>query len=299
MNTKHIILAGLLLTSSLFADVKLTSFDKELMGVEKKMIESSGVFNVENIRILHKKNIDKTWEMYTFEIFMQEKRTQKKFTSPMIIFTDGIHQTNTLMNLKTGVKLELAERENLMKDKRSKKQIEREKFEKKFILDEKYYDEEHLISGKIDAKNKIVIISDPLCVACINTVPVIYNALKDKDDIALFYYHFPLKGLHPTAYTISKAIVRAKKDGIKNVEIKLLKADLMKKFDVYKERDQNLALREFNKIFNTSYTLSDLKNITEVDKDMSIGKDVKLQGTPTIIYNGSLYNSRREIGKLL
>jgi len=164
--------------------------------------------------------------------------------------------------------------------------------------DEKYYNKEHLISGKMDAKNKVVLISDPLCVACISMFPSMFEKIKGKKDFALFYYHFPLSSLHPTAETISKAMILAKRDGVKDIEKKVYDANFDKIYNVYKESDNKKALNYFNKTINTSYTLEDLKDIS-IKEDAQLANDIKLRDTPTVIFNGSLYDSRIKLSEAL
>ncbi|WP_457748560.1 DsbA family protein [Sulfurimonas sp.] len=280
------------------ADSSLTKFDKKMIDAEKKMISANKRFAVDNIIIQKKKKIDNRWTMYVFNLHIQDKKTKQKTTSPMIIFTDGIYQTNSLMNLKTGKRYETDEKIRLEKERRAAKKREREQFEKSFVLNKKYYNKEHLIAGSMNAKNKIIMISDPLCVACIGAFPAIYNAVKNNKDFALFYYHFPLQGLHPTAMTISKAMEYAKEHGQKDVVKRVLFANLGKKYDVYKERDPKTALRAFNEVIGTDYTLAEIKDIS-IQDDMKIGQDVKLRGTPTIIFNGKLYKARENLSKAL
>lgn len=278
------------------ADVKLSGFDKKMIKVEKKMVSSNKRFNVNRVAIDKKKKIDKRWTMYVFRLDIQDTVTKQKSSAPMIIFTDGIYQTNSLMNIKTGKRYETEEKIRLRNKKDKARRAERTKFEKSFVLNKQYYNKQHLIAGSMDAKNKIIMISDPLCVACIGSFPAIYNAVKSKKDYALFYYHFPLQRLHPTAMTISKAMEYAKEHGIKDVVKKVMFADLGKSYDVYKERDPKRALKAFNKIMGTNYTLEQIKDIS-INNDMKIGKDVHLQGTPTIIFNGELYKSREKLAK--
>jgi len=59
-------------------------------------------------------------------------------------------------------------------------------------------------------------------------------------------------------------------------------------YDVYKIKDNQVAIDAFNKVFNTSYTLKDIDKtdlINEVNNDMKLGNVVKLSGTPTILFN--------------
>jgi len=278
------------------ADVKLTNFDKKMIEVEKKMVSVNKRFNVNEITIDKKRKIDDKWTMYIFKMNIEDTVSKRKSSAPMIIFTDGIYQTNSLMNLKTGKRYETEEKIRLRDAMDKKQNSQREKFEKSFVLDKKYYNKEHLIAGSLNAKNKIIMISDPLCVACIETFPSIYNAVKDKKDYALFYYHFPLQRLHPTAMTIAKAMEYAKGQGLKDVVKKIMFADLGKSYDVYKENNPKIALKAFNHIMGTDYTLDQIEKIS-IKNDIKIGSDVRLQGTPTIIYNGELYKSRENLAK--
>ena len=278
------------------AKENLTKFDKKMIGVEKKMVSANKRFVVDRIDIKTRKKIDKKWTMYVFNLYIQDKRTKKKTTAPMIIFTDGVHQTNSLMNINTGKRYETDEKIRLEGKRREAKKKQRENFEKSFVLNKNYYNKEHLIVGNINAKNKIIMISDPLCVACIGAFPTIYSAVESKKDFALFYYHFPLRELHPTAMIIVKAMKYAEEHGKKDVVRKIMFADLGKSYDVYKERDSRTALKAFNKVMGTSYTLNDIKNVS-LENDMKIGKDVHLRGTPTIIFNSQLYKSREKLAK--
>jgi hypothetical protein len=300
MKKKLLVVAclSLLGISSCLASSELSNFDKKMIDVQKKMIAQNKNFKVESVKILRKKDIDDKWKMYTFDIALTNLREKKKFNTPMIIFTDGKYETNSLMNIDTGIRYEREEKARLNEASKSEADVEREAFEKSFTLDEKYYDKEHLIVGSIDAKNKVVIVSDPLCVACIRSFPAMYNSIKNKSDFALFYYHFPLKRLHPTAETISIAMKLAKNDGIKDVEVKVYEANFENFYDVYKTKDKQLALDSFNKIFKTSYTISDISN-SSVDEDIKIGGVIRLTGTPSVIFNGSIYKSRAKLAEAM
>ena len=269
-------------------------FDKKMILTQKKMISANKNFEINDISISNKKKIDNKWSMYVFDLDLKNKKFNRDFHSPMIIFTDGKYQTNSLMDINTGERLETVENNKIQKERQIKTKAKVAEFKKNFKLNTKYYDEKHLILGKINAKNKVIIISDPLCVACIGMFPKLYNDLKNREDFALFYYHFPLKNLHPTAITIVKAMELASKQGIKNIEKKVYEANFDKLYDVYSNKNQKLALNSFNKVIGTTYILDDLKNIS-VDNDMKIAAEVKLRGTPTILLNGSLYKARERL----
>ena len=185
-----------------------------------------------------------------------------------MIFTDGDAFTMELINMKTG---------------RSFKDMLMPK------VTNTYYTKDHLIEGNENAKNKVVVFSDPLCPACQQSLPAIIDIVQEKSkDIALYYYHFPLLTIHPAADTVSKAMVIAKQKGIKNIEKKVYLANFSKYFTA-RETDVKIILDGFNKTFNTNITLAEInsRNIKhEIDTDVKMGEDVMVQGTPTLFVNG-------------
>ena len=186
-------------------------------------------------------------------------------------------------------------------EQRVKAAKKRAEFEKSFRLPNDYYAKNHLIAGNHNAKAKVVVFSDPLCVFCIKNVPSIIESIKGRDDIALYYYDFPLD-MHPTAKTVIKAIVKAKKDGIKDVELKVYKANYEKFYNVYNTKEPQKALDVFNKIFSTKYTLEqiDTPEATEhIESDIFRGMEANVQGTPTVAFNGSFKDSRKNLKNFL
>jgi protein-disulfide isomerase len=149
-------------------------------------------------------------------------------------------------------------------------------------------------SLKIETKNKVVIFSDPMCPACISRVPAILQQLKNKEGLAVYYYHFPLN-IHPTATIASIIMEKATADGVKDVHEKIYLGDLRNYMNVNKNTEPSIALAAVNSILKTSYKLSDidsqdLKN--RIMADVSAAVANKINGTPTIIYNGKKDNLR-------
>lgn len=192
---------------------------------------------------------------------------------------------------------EIAKARKLQNESKRKQQLQKDKFKKSFILDKKYYNKEHLVFGSLNMKNSIVVISDPLCSACIDRVPKIFKMAKKKGNIAVYSYDFPLQ-MHPTAPTVVKLIKLAKKDLGEDIGIRVLSENFGNSFDVYKEKDNTLALKVFNEKFQTNYSIADLKNIN-IDDGFKIANDVKLQGTPTIVVNGSIFESDAKLQNIL
>jgi protein-disulfide isomerase len=185
-----------------------------------------------------------------------------------MLFTDGDIITRELINMKTGKSLK-----ELLLPKATKA----------------YYTKDHLIAGDENAKNKVVIFSDPLCPACKQSLPSIINKVKiNSKDIALYYYHFPLLSIHPAADTVSKAMMIAKQNGVEDIEAKVYTTDFSQYFNV-RETDAKVVLDGFNKIFKTKITLDEINNAAvknQILMDIKMGEDIMVQATPTIFVNG-------------
>lgn len=168
-------------------------------------------------------------------------------------------------------------------------------------LTEVYYDKSKLIAGNHNAKDKVVVFSDPLCPFCMEYIPDVINYVnKNKDSIALYYYNFPLLRLHPAAQTLSKISEVAKEKGLKDVELKVYTTD-WKAYFQSDSKDDKVILDGFNKVFKTNITLEEIskKQIEDIIlKDIKMGEDVMVQGTPTIFINGVKDTSKTKIQTL-
>jgi hypothetical protein len=95
----------------------------------------------------------------------------------------------------------------------------------------------------------------------------------------------------------------AKKNGIKDVELNIYQANLEKYFDVYRTQDSQVAFDAVNKILSTSYTLQELQKDDSInkhlDEDIRIAIGTKIQGMPSILFNGSYLQAREKLGQIL
>lgn len=257
------------LSSSLFA----SSMDDKVLAFEKKRFSSNKRIDFKEASINLKKEMNISgWYGYIIDIKADVQG--KEITAKDMLFSNGIVIAPELLDIKTGKSLKDSLTPNLTSA---------------------YYKKKNLIAGTHNAKNKIVVFSDPLCPFCINYIPDVINHVKNnKNDIALYYYHFPLLQLHPAADVISKAMIVAHKKGIKNVELKIYQADFQKDFDA-KETNQKKILKSINKVLKSNITFDDIKDMdvrqTIVD-DMKFGEDVMVEGTPTIFINGIKDNTK-------
>ena len=253
---------SILLSGALYA----ASNEQNIVDFEKKRISQNPNVQVKDIKIETKKELPLSgWSGYILNV--QADVQGKSINAKDILFSDGKYIALELIDSETGKSLKDLVTPNLT---------------------EKYYDKSKLIAGNHNAKDKIVIFSDPLCPFCKDYVPdVIKYVNKNSDTIALYYYNFPLM-IHPAATPLSKLAEIAKNKGIKDAELKTYETNWEPYFDE-KTTDEKKILEAFNKEFKTSIKQEELsdKNLDSlIKKDISMGDDVMVQGTPTIFING-------------
>ena len=257
-----------LLSTTLLLSVSLyANNDNSVIEFEKKRVSQNPNVTIKEVSNNTKKEIPLAgWNGYILDVKVNVQG--KDVNAKDILFSDGKYISLDLIDSTTGKSLKDLVTPNLTSN---------------------YHDKAKLIAGNHEAKDKIVIFSDPLCPYCIDYVPeVIKYVQKNSDSIALYYYHFPLLSIHPAAGTLVKLIDIAKHKGIKDAELKTYQIDWEKYFDV-KSTDAKVILEAFNKEFKTDIKLDELSKaeITKtIDSDIAMAEEVMVQGTPTIFVNG-------------
>ncbi len=267
----------LILSTALFASSEV---DKKVIEFEKNRFLSNQGLVLKSVIVKTKKELPlKGWYGYVLNI-SADVPGRGLLNGNDILFSNGKAVSLELLDIKNGISFKNMFLPKVTKD---------------------YYKKDNLIAGNVDAKNKVVVFSDPLCPACQQTLPsIIEKVNSNSEDIALYYYHFPLLSLHPAALTLSKAMAVAKEQGIKDVEMRVYLTDFRPHFNS-KETNSQKILDGFNKVFKTTITLKEIeatKIKDEVALDMKMGENVQIQGTPTIFVNGQNDQSRRLFGAL-
>ena len=263
-----------LLSTTLLLSVSLyANSDNSVIEFEKKRVSQNPNVKLNEVSINTKKELPLAgWSGYIMDVKVNVQG--KDINAKDVLFSDGKYISLELIDSETGKSLKDLVTPNLT---------------------DNYHDKSKLIAGNANAKEKIVIFSDPLCPFCKDYVPdVIKYVNKNTNDIALYYYHFPLMALHPASAPLSKLVEVAKHKGIKDIELKVYETDWEKYFDV-KSVDEKKVLEAFNKEFKTSIKLEEIsvKEInTLLEKDISMGEEVLVSGTPTIFINGVKDSSR-------
>lgn len=273
MNFSKILSLSVILSASLFAN------DTTVVDFEKKRVAQNPNVKVKDVKVNTKKDLPLAgWNGYILDVeaIVQEKSLKVKD----ILFSNGDYIALDLIDAKTGKSLKDLVTPNLTSN---------------------YYDKTKLIAGNHNAKDKIVVFSDPLCPFCMEYIPEVINYVnKNSDSIALYYYAFPLVQIHPASEALSKIIEVAKNKGVKDIELKAYKTDWETYFSP-KENDEKKILEAFNKELKTNIKLEEIasKDINEkLSKDMSMGEEVMVTGTPTIFVNG-VKDTTRELYKTL
>lgn len=270
-----------LVTLSVLLGTSLLANDENIIAFEKNRISQNPNVKVIDIKINTKKELPVAgWNGYILDV--KANVQGKDIDAKDIVFSDGRYVAPDLIDTKNGKSLKDLVTPNLTAN---------------------YYDKAKLIAGNHNAKDKVVVFSDPLCPFCMDYVPdVIKHVQKNADKIALYYYHFPLLRLHPAAGPLSKIMDVAKQKGMKDIELKVYTADWEKYFNS-KETDEKKILEAFNKEFKTTITLAEIQNkkVKEhIDNDIKMGDEVMVQGTPTIFVNGvkdSMKDKFLQLGK--
>ena len=261
--------------STLLLSVLVASdnMDSNVIKFEKERFSKNKRIKINDVKVNSKKKMpQKDWYGYIIDIDASMGGNNVKAKD--VVFSNGELIAPELFDIKTGMPLK-----DLMNPE----------------LTDKYYDKTKLIAGNHNAKDKIVIFSDPLCPFCMDYVPDVINHVnKNSKDIALYYYHFPLLRIHPAAGTLVKLMNVAKENGIKEIELKVYAADWDKYF-TSKEKNAQKIIDGFNKEFKTSFTLEQVnskKNSEEISIDVNLGEEAMVQGTPTIFINGKQDKSK-------
>ena len=259
------LLAITLLVSSL---VKAGSVETKIESLLEKTYGANSNIKSINVKVTNKVPVNgrKNWNAYVVELDAVLKKDKRKIVQKMVWFSNGSVISKELFDLNSGVDMN-----DLVT----------------FEFKDEYYKKENLIYGNSNAKNKVVIFSDPLCPFCRDFVPkAIMEMRKDPEKYAVYYFHFPLPSLHPAAVELVKAAVALELKGRKNVVLNLYKVKINPK-----EKSVEKILAAFNKVMNSNIRMADL-NSKEVRKhiksDLEIADALMVKGTPTIFFNGKV-----------
>lgn len=259
----------LLLSASLMA-----ATDAEVISFLKKGIGNNPNISNLQIGVNAKKNLPAMsgWQAYfvTIEADVKQGNDTRHINQNGTYFVSGSIIAPELVNLKTGERYN----DTVAPD-----------------FNPAFYAKANLVSGEATATHKVAIFSDPLCPFCRRYVPeaIAYMAKYPKT-FAVYYYHFPLAGLHPAAVTLTKAAIAAEQNGINDAVLKLYKVEVNAN-----EKEEQKILNAFNKTFGTKIDSDDIRRASVVKQfefDQKVAQSVMVAGTPTVFFNGQKDGSK-------
>ncbi len=233
----------------------------------KKYMEKKTHSPVEKIRTVSTYEIGGTngWHVYFLEldINLRMGNTSKKRRVTQVVFAKGKKIAFSLKDKKG------QEYAKILKP----------------MVPEKAYDNRHLLAGNVNAKHRILLISDPFCPFCQEIVPpLITNVQQHPNLFALYSYQLPLVRIHPASKVVTKVMVLLHDEG--KVE------DYKKMYHLLvseKEQRESVILKAIEKKIGRKFTHKELMNpkIKEIlDFDKAMKKRLFVTGTPTIFIDG-------------
>jgi glutaredoxin len=255
-----------------------TSVDQAtLLKYVKRNVVKNPQVEVKGIKILEKKTHKDIpgWDVYLTT--MQLSFRKKEIDAPEMIFVKDGLATSHLVNLKTG------------RDYRN---------EIKPTVPDNLYDSAHLMFGNKDAKHKILIFSDPQCPFCQEVVPEIFAAAKKNPDLmAVYYYHLPLKRIHPVSGPLTAIMHAAQTEG---------KLDVVEKMYTLKinpgESNIKKIIAAVKKHTGYEITEEKIKSKEVVDAlkaDEKVAGRMMVSGTPTVYIDGQWDKMRNGYKKFI
>jgi len=269
-------LLSIILISSVFANA--TTTEQKLVNFIGTAINTGKGYKFKKAEITHSEFVpsNKNWKAYFLKIELQILSKHKTISVKDIIFSNGTLISKDFININTS---------RSIKDSFS------------FPASPKLYDKEHLLIGNKNAKNKLIIFSDPLCPFCMDFVPDLITWVKKHDkNFALYYYYYPLS-IHPGNITLIKSELAAEKLG----KIKDLSKKVYEEAFDFDKTDEKSILKAFNKTFKTNLNQKQINTqdiLNRIKNDLKVARSLMIRGTPTLYVNGKKDPTRSLYKKL-
>ena len=258
-------LLSIILISSAIANAKTT--EEKVISFINKAVNTGNGYKFKKVEIIHKEVVpsNKSWNAYFLKIDLQIPSKNKNISVKDIIFSNGKLISKDFIDINSGGSI---------------------KGSFSFPATPEMYDKTHLLIGNANAKNKLILFSDPQCPFCMEYVPELVEWMKKHTkNFALYYYHFPLS-IHPTSKSLIKAELAADKLGIMS-DVDLNMKVYTELFD-FEDNSEASVLKEFNRIFKTNLTKEQInaKDILDrINGDTRVANNLMIRGTPTLYVN--------------
>lgn len=264
-------IAKILLGLAVFSSALLASnADDKIVDFFKNHIASKNL-KIKSVKLKSSKDLKQipNWRVYFLDIEANLKNKDINITE--VVFSNGEYFTRDLISLNDGEDL----RNEVGMDAKNS-----------------LYDKSHLIAGNKNAKNKLIVFSDPNCPFCQIFMPFVINATKKyPNEFALYYYDFPLN-IHISAKGYTKAMIVAQKQGVKDAILRTYKARFRNT-----SSDENKLVKLYNKALKTNITVKQMNEpwvLKKMQKDEEVAKNMMINGTPALFVNGKKDPKRLE-----
>jgi len=257
-------LLKILLLSTIALSAKTEIDQKQLVRYFGDHVVKNPDVKVTSVTILEQKSVDevKGWEVF-FAQMKVDYNGEEIVVPEMFFYKDGV-VAPSLVDIKT--------RKNY-------------RDELKPSVPSNLYNKSHLIAGEMDAKHKIILFSDPLCPFCQEIFPdMLKVAIDNPKTIALYYYHLPLKRLHPASEVLTRIMHVAQNEG----KIDVLEKIYAMKIDP-KETNPTTILKAVEEQTGFSTTLEKIESKEVLDAlahDEEVALRMMVTGTPTVYIDG-------------
>lgn len=273
------LLTIILLSSTILFAQNTNAIEAKLVNFIDKAINTGKNYKFIKAEILHSEDVPSMqgWKAYFLKMDLEIMSQKRNISVKDIIFSNGQFISKDFINMNTSRSI---------------------KGDFSFPASAKLYDDTHFLLGNKNAKNKLILFSDPLCPFCMDFVPDLVKFVeKHPNQFALYYYYFPLS-IHPGSQYLVRAILASKKiKNIKDLDTKVYS----EAFD-FPKGDENEVINQFKKAFDIKLTKEQLNapDITErINYDMKVANDLMVRGTPTLYVNGKKDPSRSLYKKLV
>lgn len=239
-----------------------SNMDDKILNFIKKSITSKDGLKIKSIKLNSSQDLKEipNWRVYYVDI--SANMSGEDTTITQVLFSDGKYISQDFINLDDGGHL----RDEVGPNAKNS-----------------LYDSSHLIAGHKNAKNRLLLFSDPNCPFCQTFVPFAIEAAKKyPNEFALYYYDFPLN-IHASAKGYTKAMLVAQKQGVKDVVLRTYKARFRSS-----SSDESKIVKKFNDMLKTDITVEQMNEswvIKKIENDELIAKKMLVNGTPTLYVN--------------
>ena len=269
MNKKSLLMASgifALLSTTLYAETNAELLKEFAMSKFKE----NGI-EIKNLQVEAPNTLNGNWKQYPITFLVKENGNFVQTKETLIM--NGHYLVSDALNLKTMTSI---------------------REENTRIFQNKFYNDDYLIIGNKNAKNKVVIFSDPLCPFCKNIVNALFTDAKQaKEKPAVYLYEIALK-IHPASKILLQHIM-ASKNHIKAIK-KVYAADVDGKF--ISVSDFTTINSWFKEKTGETITKDEIGKIHEISQVQHLADELGVDGTPTIFINGHQTKFLSKVEKL-